>query len=108
MAMALTRSFRETVGARARRDTGYRRALLREALEQLVNGDVETGRGILGTYINATIGYPALGARLDKSPKSLMRMLGPSGNPRADNLFEIVRTLNDHEKVRPEVKLKAG
>ena len=44
--MALTRSFRETVGARAQRDAGYRRALLREALEQLVNGDVETGRGI--------------------------------------------------------------
>jgi hypothetical protein len=37
-----------------------------------------------------------------------MRMLGPSGNPRADNLFEIVRALTDHEKVRPEVKLKAG
>lgn len=106
--MALTRSFRETVGARAQRDAGYRRALLREALEQLINGDVETGRGILGTYINATIGYPALGARLHKSPKSLMRMLGPSGNPRADNLFEIVRALNDHEKVRPRVTLKTG
>ncbi|HLU06585.1 MAG TPA: hypothetical protein VKZ91_08515 [Woeseiaceae bacterium] len=64
-------------------------------------------RGILETYIDATIGYPALGARLGKSPKSLMRMLGPSGNPRADNLLEIVRTLNAHEKVRPEVKLKA-
>ena len=106
--MALTRSFSETVGARAQCDAGYRRALLREALEQFVNGNVETGRGILGTYINATIGFPALGARLGKSPKSLMRMLGPSGNPRADNIFEIVRTLNDHEKVRPEVKLKAG
>lgn len=106
--MALTRSFRETVSARAQRDAGYRRALLREALQQLVNGDVETGRGILGTYINATIGYPALGARLGKSPKSLIRMLGPSGNPRADNLFEIVRALNDHEKVRPEVRLKTG
>ena len=45
--MALTRSFRETVSARAQRDAGYRRALLREALQQLVNGDVETGRGLI-------------------------------------------------------------
>lgn len=106
--MALSRNFRQTVGARAQRDAGYRRALLREALEQLLDGDVETGRAILGTYINATIGYPALAASLGKSPKSLMRMLGPTGNPRADNLFEIVRALNRHEKVRPEIRLKAG
>lgn len=105
--MALTRNFKETVGARARRDPAYRRALLREALEQLVNGDVETGRRILGTYINATIGYTTLGLQLDKSPKSLMRMLGPSGNPRANNLFEIIRALNNYENVRPEIRLKA-
>lgn len=106
--MALTRSFKETIRARAQRDPAFRRALLKEALEQLIAGDVETGRSILGTYVNATIGYPALGARLDKSPKSLMRMLGPSGNPRADNLFEIIRVLNEQENVRFEVRLKAG
>jgi hypothetical protein len=105
--MALSRNFKETVRARARRDPTYRRALLREALEQLVNGDVETGRNILGTYINATIGYATLGVRLAKSPKSLMRMLGPSGNPRADNLFEIIRALNNYENVWPEIRLKA-
>ena len=36
--------------------------------------------------------------------KSLMRMLGPSGNPRADNLFEIVSFLQQREGLRFHVK----
>jgi DNA-binding phage protein len=36
--------------------------------------------------------------------KSLMRMLGPSGNPRADNLFEVVTFLQQREGVRFRVK----
>jgi hypothetical protein len=38
------------------------------------------------------------------TPKSLMRMLGPAGNPRADNLFEVVSFLQQREKVRFQVK----
>ncbi len=33
-----------------------------------------------------------------------MRMLGPAGNPRADNLFEIVSFLQRREGVRFEIK----
>lgn len=106
--MALTRSFKETVRARAQRDPAFRRAILKEALEHLMAGDVTTGRSILGTYVNATIGYPALAMRSGKSPKSLLRMLGPSGNPTADNLFDIIRILKDHERVQLEIKLKTG
>ena len=39
----------------------------------------------------------ALGGLTDKSPKSLMRMFGPNGNPPARNLFEIIRCLQAHE-----------
>jgi hypothetical protein len=35
-------------------------------------------------------------------------MLGPSGNPTADNLFDIIRILKDHERVQLEIKLKTG
>jgi hypothetical protein len=35
-----------------------------------------------------TIGFEGLGSLTDKSPKSLMRMLGPTGNPQARNLFD--------------------
>ena len=42
---------------------------------------VETGKAVLRDYINATIGFRELGGLTDKSPKSLMRMFGPNGNP---------------------------
>ena len=32
-----------------------------------------------------------------KSPKSLMRMFGPNGNPQARNLFEIISYLQKRE-----------
>jgi hypothetical protein len=45
--MALTRDFRETIQERMKRDPGFRKALLREAIENFLSGDAETGRIIL-------------------------------------------------------------
>jgi hypothetical protein len=98
--MALTRDFRDTVQARARRDAAFRKALLKEAVDCMLAGDVETGKSVLRDYINATVGFPELGAAMRKSPKSLMRMLGPGGNPQARNLFEIVAYLQESEGFR--------
>jgi hypothetical protein len=53
---------------------------------------VDTGKAVLGDYINATIGLEALGTATARSPKNLMRMFGPKGNPQARNLFEIIAT----------------
>jgi hypothetical protein len=58
LAIPLTRSFRETVQARARRDIKFRQALLAEALHALLDGDLEEGRVALRSYINATAGMP--------------------------------------------------
>jgi len=41
--MALTRDFKATVKARAERDVAFREALLTEAVEQLIAGEVEVG-----------------------------------------------------------------
>ena len=43
--MALTKEFKETVKARAERDASFREALLSEAVNLLISGDVETGKG---------------------------------------------------------------
>ena len=91
--MPLTRDFKETIQRRARRDAAFREALLKEALDALLSGDVETGKIVLRDYINATVGFDALATVTKKSPKSLMRMLGPKGNPQARNFFEIVAYL---------------
>jgi DNA-binding phage protein len=88
--MALTRSFKATVQSRVLKDAKFREALLREGLEAMLSGDVDTGRAILRDYIKATVGFEKLGAATGTSPKSLIRMFGPRGNPQAKNLFAVI------------------
>ena len=102
--MPLTRDFKETVRARVERDPKFRRELLREGVETMLAGDVATAKAILRDYVNATIGFTELAEATRISSKSLMRMLGPAGNPRADNLFEIVSFLQRCEGMSFEVK----
>jgi len=104
--MALTRDFKETIRARVKRDPGFRKALLREGIENFLSGDVETGKIILRDFINATVGFTKLSDVTHRSAKSLMRMLGPRGNPQARNLFEIVAYLKHAEGVRFEVAFR--
>ena len=101
--MPLTRSFRETVQARARRDVKFRQALLAEAMQALLHGHREEGRAALRSCINATIGFEKLGTALGRSPKSLMRMFGPSGNPTAENLLAVIGVLQAETGVRLHV-----
>jgi len=102
--MPLTRDFKETIRARAIRDKKFRKELLREGVECMLAGDTATGKTILRDYINATVGFAKVAQATRIPPKSLMRMLGPSGNPRADNLFEIVSFLQSREGIRFHVR----
>ena len=45
---------------------------------------------------------------MHRSPKSLMSMLGPTGNPHAKDLFAIVAFLQHHERVRFKVQFSSG
>jgi DNA-binding phage protein len=103
----LTRSFRDTVQARARRDVRFRKALLGEAMQALLDGNLEEGRSALRSCINATIGFEKLGLALGRSPKSLMRMFGPSGNPRAENLLAVIAVLQAKTGLRLQVRAVA-
>ncbi|ACL73201.1 DNA-binding protein [Thioalkalivibrio sulfidiphilus] len=105
--MALTREFRQTVQARVRRDAAYRRALLTEAVDELLAGELGSGKSLLRDYVNATLGFEALGKELGRSSKSLQRMLGPAGNPTAENLFAILRALQEQEGRQLKVRLKS-
>jgi len=106
--MPLTREFKETVQVRLRSDRKYRKALLREGVECLLAGDLDTGKAILRDYINATIGFEELSRRTKRPTKSLMRMLGPSGNPQARNLFEVIHHLQKAEGLHFELSLRAA
>ena len=101
--MALTRGFRVTLLARAQKDAEFRQAMLKEGIDTMLAGDVETGKAILRDYINAAVGFEPLAEATNIPAKSLMRMFGPKGNPRADNLFQIIKHLQAREGIHLEV-----
>lgn len=105
--MPLKREFRETVKTRVERDAAFRAALLSEVVDLFLVGDVATGKIVLRDFINATIGFAALAEATRMPAKSLMRMVGPGGNPRADNLFAILRVLQERTGVQLTVQAAA-
>jgi hypothetical protein len=88
--MARTKSFRDLVQGRVKADRKFAEALLREGIDAMLSGDVDTGKAILRDYIKATVGFEELGEATGSPPKSLIRMFGPRGNPQARNLFSVI------------------
>jgi hypothetical protein len=88
--MAKTKSFKELVRNQVKADKKFAEALLREGIDAMLSGDVETGKTILRDYIKATVGFEKLGAATGAPPKSLIRMFSPRGNPQAKNLFNVI------------------
>ena len=98
--MPLTRDFKETIQARAQADEAFRAALLSEAVELLLEGDVDTGKSVLRDYINATVGFDSLADDVGKQPKALMQMFSAKGNPTANNLFAVISQLQKQTGVQ--------
>lgn len=106
--MALTREFTDTVKTRLESDGEFRLALLKEAMDNFLEGDVATGKALLRDYINATLGFEKLAALVATPSKSLHRMLGPNGNPRAANLFRMLAVLQKAERVGAKVEFQSA
>lgn len=104
--MPLTKEFKTTIMARARYDKNFCNAMLTEAINELLTGDVDIGKAILRDYINATITFEILSEMLNKNSKSLMRMLSPYGNPTSKSLFEIFHAIQKIKKMKINVSLK--
>ena len=102
--MPLTRDFKKTIQARIERDPAFGEELLTEGVDCLLSGDVDTGKAVLRDYINATVGIQELGGLTERSPKSLMRMFGPTGNPQVRNLFEVIGCLQEREGLHSKCK----
>ncbi len=108
--MPITQKFRVTILNRAASDSNFRQLMLTEAVNELLSGDMEAGKAMLRDYINATITFQQLAKKLKKSSKSIHRMLGAHGNPRAENLLKIIKTLqkNEHITLYVEANKKAA
>jgi hypothetical protein len=96
---ALTRNHSYTVAARLRRDGTIGQALLVEAMNLCLAGDVRAAKAILRDLLSVTVDYKDLAAGVRKTRKSLYRMLAPRGNLSAENLFGIVRALQKNMRV---------
>jgi DNA-binding phage protein len=105
--MTKARSFRELVQGQVRTDRQFAEALLREGVDAMLSGDVDTGKTILRDYIKATVGFEKLAAETDTPPKSLIRMFGPRGNPQAKNLFGVISYLQKQAGVQLHVALRS-
>jgi DNA-binding phage protein len=101
--MAKTRSFSDLVQRHIKDDKKFAEALLREGVDALLSGDVESGKTMLRDYIKATVGFEKLGAATGAPPKSLIRMFGPRGNPQAKNLFSVIGYLQKRAGLRLRV-----
>ena len=104
--MPLTKDFKETVRARLIKSAGFRKAVLQEAIDGLLAGDVDTGKALLRDYVNGTMGFERPDELTPVPANRLMRMLGPKGNPQAKNLFAVIAHLQRAEGVRCEVSRK--
>jgi DNA-binding phage protein len=104
--MPLTRSFKELVQRHVAADPAFAEALLREGIDAMLAGDIDTGKTVLRDYIKATIGFEKLGEATGTQPKSLIRMFGPRGNPQARNLFNVLGYLQKRAGV--ELHVMAG
>jgi hypothetical protein len=101
--MAKTKSFRDLVERQVKDDRKFAEALLREGIDAMLSGDLDTGKTIMRDYIKATVGFEKLGEATDTPPKSLIRMFGPRGNPQARNLFSVIGYLQKRAGVQLHV-----
>ena len=106
--MALTRDFKKTIEARARRDPLFREALFTEAINAYLAGDTAEGKAILRDLVNATVGFESLAAEIHKPSKSVHRMLAPRGNPSSENFFDILKALQKKTRVKLRVTAKTA
>ena len=106
--MAITRRFDELVQKRIAKDQVFADGILREGIDLMLAGDVETGKSLLRDYIKATIGFEKLGRAIGVQPKSLIRMFSATGNPQARNLFKVLSYLQKQAGVEFHVSASAA
>ena len=98
------RSFHEIVQERAGREPAFASALLEEAVECLLAGDLPNARSLIRDAIKGSMGYAALSRCTGTPEKSLVRMFGPTGNPTAANMASVLHELQRYGRVRLRVR----
>lgn len=96
--MPLSREFKETVMELCK-NPEYRKALLAEALESYLEGNIEVGNSLLRDYLNGTHAFGDVASELDMLEPSLRRMLSPKGNATVRNFFALYKLCQQREGI---------
>ena len=97
-------SFDKLVQGRVGRERAFVEALLEEAVQAMLGGELDVARSLIRDVIKGSIGYAEL-SRLTGTPeKSLVRMFGPKGNPTAANMVSVLDQLQQYTGVSLQVK----
>ncbi|PTB83104.1 hypothetical protein C9927_05025 [Pseudidiomarina aestuarii] len=96
--MALSREFKTTVMELCK-EPEFRRALLIEALESYLDGDVTVGNSLLRDYLNGSQSFSSIARDMQVQESSLRRMLSPKGNATAKNLFQLFKACQHREGI---------
>ena len=97
--MALTREFKDTVMELCK-DPEYRKALLLEALESYLEGDVVVGNSLLKDYLNGTQAFEEVASTLQMQEAGLRRMVSANGNATAKKLFSLFKACLTREGIQ--------
>jgi DNA-binding phage protein len=101
--MPLSRDFKELVVSRAEKDPIFRRALITEALNMILRGELMAGRLMIRDYINATGAMNEIAIKLRKQKPAIVRMLGPNGNPTLESFIPVVQACAERENIELNV-----
>lgn len=102
--MGHTRPASETIIARAKRGPKFRAALVGQAIECIVENDVQTAKRLIRDYVLASVGFEVLAKDIGKKPESIMRMLSDKGNPTLKNMAALLSSLKQHESITLHVE----
>lgn len=105
--MALTREFKQTVMELCK-SPEYRAALLLEALESYLEGDIAVGNSLLRDYLNGTQAFGEVAKDLDMQEAGLRRMVSSQGNATAKNLFRLFKVCQAREGFHSAEKFLAN
>lgn len=87
--MARTKSLKDLVEHHIKGDSKFTEALLREGIDAMLSGALDTGKTITRGYIRATVGFEKLAEATDTPPKSLI-VCSAHAAPPARNLSSVI------------------
>lgn len=100
--MPITCKLRETVWTHAQDDTRFHEAMLTEAINELLAGDLNAGKAMLRDYVNATFTFDGLAEK----PAHPVKVCSARAERQPhQSLFGIIKALQICEYIRLAVKL---